>query len=198
MPLLKEVNLCNINFKDTNVTFDFTSSEKMTNFRNTGSNIVAVKFADGVALHTLYLPASVTSLKLVEAENLDTILDFDMGAMVDAAKAKADGMSTAPFENAETNEYYSTYVPNDNKWNARKGLYIEGLTNVKEVVSNSTSCNLSQLELAGGSLGYGSYDLVNKLYRIFKYGDSAGQKDLKLALSNAAWSRYKKLEVGTM
>ena len=167
-------------------------------FKAVRSNLASVKFADGVALHTLYLPATITSLKLVEAENLDTILDFDMGAMVDAAKAKADGMSTAPFENAETNEYYSTYIPTDNKWVARKGLYIEGLTNVKEVVSNTTSCNLNQLELAGGSLGYGSYDLVNKLYRIFKYGDSAGQKDLKLSLTDVSWSPYKKLEVGTM
>ena len=198
-PLLKEVNMSGVQLvASASKNYDFTSCEKMEIFKAVRSNIASVKFADGVALHTLYLPASVTSLKLVEAENLDTILDFDMGAMVDAAKAKADGMSTAPFENAETNEYYSTYVPNDNKWNARKGLYIEGLTNVKEVVSNSTSCNLSQLELAGGSLGYGSYDLVNKLYRIFKYGDSAGQKDLKLSLTNVAWSPYKKLEVGTM
>ena len=198
-PLLKEVNMSGVQLvASASKNYDFTSCEKMEIFKAARSNIASVKFADGVALHTLYLPASVTSLKLVEASNLDTILDFDMGAMVDAAKAKAEGMSTKPFEDAENNEYYSTYIPTDNKWVARRGLYIEGLTNVTEVVPNVTSCSLSQLELAGGSLGYGSYDLVNKLYRIFKFGDSAGQKDLKLSLTNVEWSPYKKLDPGAM
>jgi hypothetical protein len=40
LPLLKEVNLCNVQFKSNNITFDFSSSEKLENFRNTGSNIV--------------------------------------------------------------------------------------------------------------------------------------------------------------
>ena len=198
-PLLKEVNMSGVQLvASASKNYDFTSCEKMEIFKAARSNIASVKFADGVALHTLYLPASVTSLKLVEAANLDTILDFDMGAMVDAAKAKTEGMSTTPFEDAENNEYYSTYIPTDNKWNARRGLYIEGLTNVQEIVPNVTSCSLSQLELAGGSLGYGSYDLVNKLYRIFKYGDSAGQKDLKISLVDVEWSPYKKLTSGAM
>ena len=198
-PLLKEVNMSGVQLvSSASKNYDFTSCEKMEIFKAARSNIASVKFADGVALHTLYLPASVTSLKLVEAANLDTILDFDMGAMVDAAKAKTEGLSTKPFEDAQNNEYYSTYIPNDNKWNARRGLYIEGLTNVKEVVPNVTSCSLSQLELAGGSLGYGSYDLVNKLYKIFKFGDSAGQKDLKLSLTDVEWSPYKKLDPGVM
>ena len=197
-PLLKEVNMSGLELDTTGIlNYDFTSSEKLQVFKAVRSNILSVKFADGVALDTLYLPSSLQGLKLVEAANLDTVLDFDMPAMVAAAKARKDE-STTPYEDPETNTYYSTYYPATGEWVARKGLYIEGLTNVKEVVPNTTSCNLAQLELAGGSLGYGSYDLVNKLYKIFKFGESAGQKDLKLSLTDVEWSPYKKLDPGVM
>jgi hypothetical protein len=73
MPLLKEVNLSNITFKNA-PSFDFSSSEKLTSFRATGSNVKDVIFAEGVALDTLYLPETITRLSLTEARFLENII----------------------------------------------------------------------------------------------------------------------------
>lgn len=74
LPLLKEMNLCNIVFS-TEQSLNLSSSEKLENFRATGvSGLTNVTFADGVALSTLYLPSSINSLKLIEANNLTTII----------------------------------------------------------------------------------------------------------------------------
>ena len=76
MPLLKEVNLCNITIKanGSDPTFDFSTCYKLENFRATGSNIAQVDFAKGVALNTLYMPATTKSLSLVEANMLTSVL----------------------------------------------------------------------------------------------------------------------------
>lgn len=74
MPLLKEANFCNIGFS-SNTSIDLSNSEKLENFRATGAgNVTSVKFAEGVALNTLYLPSSVTSLTLVEANLLTDLI----------------------------------------------------------------------------------------------------------------------------
>ena len=62
MPLLKEVNFSNIQISSQSPTLDLTSCEKLQNFRATGSNLTEVKFAEGVALNTLYLPSSIKSV----------------------------------------------------------------------------------------------------------------------------------------
>ena len=72
-PLLKEVNLTGLT-KLSATDFDFSTSEKLQIFKAIRSNVTSVKFADGVALHTLYLPNTITSLSLTEAKNLTTIL----------------------------------------------------------------------------------------------------------------------------
>ena len=100
MPLLKEVNLCNVTFKNQNNTFDFSSCEKMTNFRNTGSNITQVTFADGVALDTLYLTDTTTALNLTEARKLTDLIT----------------------------KYEHPVADEDGNLVAKKGLYIAGLT----------------------------------------------------------------------
>ena len=75
MPLLKEANFSRITLQ-TQTALDLTASEKLENFRAVGtSNLTGVNFADGVALNTLYLPKSVTSLKLVQANLLDNLID---------------------------------------------------------------------------------------------------------------------------
>ena len=74
MPLLKEVNLCNISVSTGSPVLDFSSCEKLQDFRATGSNFVQFKFAEGVALHTLYLPNTITTLELSEANLLTTLL----------------------------------------------------------------------------------------------------------------------------
>ena len=75
MPLLKEANFSRIGLKNS-TTLDLTDSEKLENFRAVGtSNLVGVEFADGVALNTVYLPQSVTSLKLVKANLLTNLIE---------------------------------------------------------------------------------------------------------------------------
>jgi hypothetical protein len=74
MPLLKEVNLCNLQIKEGGETLDFTSCEKLENFRATGSNFKEFFFADGVALNTLYLPKTLTGLKLNKPKMLKKLL----------------------------------------------------------------------------------------------------------------------------
>lgn len=74
MPLLKKANLSYITFNDAAPTFNFSSCEKLSDFRAIGSNITNVTFADGVALRTLYLPASIRALNLTEATQLKNIV----------------------------------------------------------------------------------------------------------------------------
>lgn len=100
MPLLKEVNFCNITISTGSPSLDLTSCEKLEDFRATGSNFADVLFAEGVALNTLYLPSSITRLALTEANLLKNVI-------------------TA----------YETPVEVDGKLTAKPGLYIDGLFN---------------------------------------------------------------------
>jgi hypothetical protein len=140
-PLLKEVNLTNVTIDNDNssINFDFTSSEKLQIFKAVGSNVENIDFAPGVALHTLHLPASLASLKLVEANALTEVLD-------------------AP--------PVSTYDPNTDVWTADQGLYIAELTDAGDL--SQASSNLVSLILNGGKLGYHSYKLLHNLYTIKK------------------------------
>ena len=110
MPLLREVNLCNITFKNNNTTFDFSSCEKLKNFRNTGSNITQVKFADGVALDTLYLTNTTTALRLVEANLLTDLIT----------------------------EYKAPELDDNGELIATPGLYIQNLTDGKNETNITT------------------------------------------------------------
>ena len=74
LPLLKYMNLSNIHINQGAPTLDLTSCEKLENFRATGSNYTDIQFAEGVALNTLYLPASLTTLKLTEARLLKNLI----------------------------------------------------------------------------------------------------------------------------
>ena len=74
MPLLKKINMSYIKFKSESPTYNFTSCEKLEDFRAVGSNIANVTFADGVALNTLYLPDTIKVLQLTEATKLNNIV----------------------------------------------------------------------------------------------------------------------------
>lgn len=74
MPLLKEVNLCNIQINSQSPTLDLSSCQKLQNLRATGSNFTYFDLAEGVALNTLYLPKTVTRLELKEARLLTKVL----------------------------------------------------------------------------------------------------------------------------
>ena len=54
MPLLKEVNMCNMQINTGTPVLDLTSCEKLENFRATGSNYTNIRFAEGVALNTCF------------------------------------------------------------------------------------------------------------------------------------------------
>ena len=99
LPLLQEVNLSNITINTGSPTLDLTSCEKLKNLRATGSNYENFTFAEGVALDTLYLPSSITQLKLTEANLLNNLLTT----------------YTTPTRNAS------------GKLEAQRGLFIEGL-----------------------------------------------------------------------
>jgi len=75
LPLVREINLCNIKFKNENITFDLSKSPKLQVFRDTGSNIVGVTFAEGVALNTLYLSNTTRGLNLTEARLLTNLIE---------------------------------------------------------------------------------------------------------------------------
>ena len=74
LPLLKYMNISNVQLSQGSAVLDLTSCEKLENFRATGSNYSEIKFAEGVALNTLYLPAGLTSLKLTEARLLKNLI----------------------------------------------------------------------------------------------------------------------------
>ena len=153
LPLLKEANFCNINITADDKSVKLEYSEKLENFRATGSNISSVKFADGVALNTLYLPSTVASLTLKDANLLtDLITEYE-------------------------------YPKNDENGNlvAKKGLYIEGL------FENEASSQFKFIELSGGSLGYNSYTIVDKLYHKGKAG---------ITLKDVQWCPYTVLTEG--
>jgi hypothetical protein len=152
MPLLKEVNLCNISVSTGSPVLDFSSCEKLQDFRATGSNFVQFKFAEGVALHTLYLPSTITSLELIEANLLTKVLKT----------------YTPPKRNALK------------QLEAEPGLWLEGLFDGTDATS------LHTLNFKGGSLGYGSYEFLSKLY------DVRQRKPVttKVQMTDVKWTPY--------
>lgn len=106
MPLLKEVNFCNIQVNRGTPTLDLESCEKLENFRATGSNLTDVKFAEGVSANTLYLPPSVTSLVLTEArmlKNLITEYEYPVKDAEGKLIAKPGLYLQGMFESGQTN-----------------------------------------------------------------------------------------------
>lgn len=76
MPLLEEFCLSGVMAKSdgTGVTYNLKDSEKLRSFRALRTDLTSVTFAEGVALHTLYLPYSIKDLILTEAKNLTKLL----------------------------------------------------------------------------------------------------------------------------
>ena len=142
LPLLKEINLCNIGLINE-TALDLSKSEKLENFRATGSsNITSVKFADGVALNTLYLPASVSSLSLTQAQLLTDLIGQD---------------SAHPYAVPVLNT-------NTDKLEAKRGLYLERFFD--------GSSSLSNIKFVDGALGYNSYTILKRLYDIYQGTDN--------------------------
>ena len=103
LPLLEEANFSNLQVQVTDPTLNLSKSEKLQNFRATGSNYTKIDFAPGAALHTLYLPKSVTRIDLQQAKMLTKII-----------------------------EEYEFPRKINGKYVAEPGLYVEQLTDLKE------------------------------------------------------------------
>lgn len=139
MPLLKEVNMSNIQFNAASPVLDLTSCEKLENFRATGSNLINVQFAKGVALNTAYLPTSITNLELVEANLLKNIITED--------------------------EYKNPTRDDEGNLHANPGLYLQGFFD-KTSTGDKGDTVIASLNIAGGGLGYDSYKLLKQYYTI--------------------------------
>ena len=172
-PLLKEVVLTNVRVDDSkNQVLDFTSAEKLQIFRALGMNLATVKFAPGVALHTLHLPKTIQTLNLTEARNLKGIITS---------------------YNAPTKESLSTWTP-------QVGLYLQGITDISDdqlTNADAVNNNINSIEILGGNMGYDSYTLLKRLYDIKEAQSSATNLgNLKISLTNVHWSPYTQLEKG--
>ena len=178
MPLLQEANFSNIQYKTgVDTVLDLTASEKLQNFRATGSNFTQIKFAEGVALNTLYLPSTITELNLTEARQLTNII---------------------------TNYQTPTKNPTTGKLVAAPGLYIEKFTDYLGRIGTSnylTDCqnivtNLQKISILNAyNLGYDSYKLVNGFYQKTK---SNTANTFRIALTDVLWSPYKLVDEGTV
>lgn len=165
MPLLKEMNLCNINFKKDQGALDLTKSEKLENFRNTKSNIPRVDFAPGVALNTLYLTDQTNYLSLIEANLLTKLITNYV--------YPKQNSTTGKLEILEEN----------------RGLYIQGLTDGEE---GKEKTKIQTFDIRGGNLGYNSYELLRKYVSASKNSNLVLSNCI-INLNNVQWSPYRLL-----
>ena len=163
MPLLKEMNLCNITFKKDQPALNLTKSEKLENFRNTGSNIPRVEFAKGVALDTLYLTSETNYLTLIEANLLNKLI--------------------TTYVNPTLNPTTGRLVVADEN----KGLYIQNLTDKDD---DQIETKIKTMDIEGGNLGYYSYELLRRYYLGCK---KSNLKDCEINFVDVQWSPYRLL-----
>lgn len=155
-------------------SFDLTGSQKLRECRALNTQIKAIDFAEGAPLDTIHLPWSITTLKLVEARNLNKILIE--APVICTKKSDVDTEFEYEFTNPET----------------YKGLYLEGITD-KENYKGGKTPVLSSLTIAGGSLGYASYILLKNIFDIKEEQATEGQR-LKLSYTGVNWSPYTNID----
>jgi hypothetical protein len=136
MPLLKEVNFSNVTINTGSPALDLSSCEKLQNFRATGSNFIDLTFAEGAAMHTCYLPSTITKLDLVECNLLTNLI-----TKYEAPVADAHGNLIA-----------------------KRGLYIQGMFGEGDDSEGATAIN--HFSILGGNLGYDSYKLLKQYFSI--------------------------------
>lgn len=168
--LLKKIVMTGMTTFDR--TLDVSGSEKLQEFRALRTSLPNVYFADGAPLHTVHLPASLETLKLIENNELTNIITTTAKAQV---FNRFDDEGKAIFN--DPSEY--------------RGLYIEGAT---DYVSGSTGHSLNQLIIEGGSLGYGSYTLLNNLVNAKK--NALTKNKLSVSLKDVYWCPYEQVQYG--
>lgn len=168
MPLLKSVNISKLG--SFNRELDFTGSAKLQEFRALGSIIERVNFAAGAPLHTVHLPATMTTLSLVQCQNLTEILT----SAPEVVRAEGD-----------------TYVYNNP--DTYRGLYLEKVTDYTAADANSGH-NLNTYEVVGGGLGYNSYIILRNLYNL--KANASTKETLSIGLTDVEWTPYIAVEKG--
>ena len=144
MPLLEKANFSNLTISVKDPTLNLTKSQKLQDFRATGSNFSQIDFAEGAALHTVYLPSSITRVVLQQTKLLKNII---------------------------TSYSFPEKVGHD--YIAEPGLYIQGLTDVDINAFNKDNVTkINVLKLIGDSMGYDSYKLLEKYYKSRSYSSN--------------------------
>ena len=167
MPLLQSVNLSHL--KQFNRELTFTASKKLQEFRALDTIIERVNFAPGAPLHTVHLPATMTTVSLVQNQELKKLITSTPTVSI----------------NNETGKY---------ECNNARGLFIDGVTNYDPLNAGSGH-KISTLVINGGGLGYNAYTILKNLYDL-KYGAQVRNK-LAASLTNMDWTPYEEVEYGT-
>lgn len=175
LPLLKNANFSNLTITGAVKSMDLTGSEKLENFRATGSNLTSVGFADGVALNTLYYPATATSLSLVQANLLTDLI-------LPPRKENDPDLPAGQ-------KYYTTPVMDEtiDDLRAESGLYLEGF------FDDNATCALNGIKLDGGNLGYNSYTILERMWK-----KNNGKGVAKITMTDVDWCPYTQLTEGAV
>ena len=171
MPLLRSVNLCKLS--QFNRELNLTASAKLQEFRALDSIIERINFASGAPLHTVHLPETITTVSLVQNQDLKNILT--------TKPTIVEPNDSGSYDYVDPNSY--------------RGLYIEGVTDYT-VEKAGTGHKLVTYEVVGGGLGYNSYIILNNLYSL-KYGATSNQY-LRASLTDVQWTPYEQIEYGTL
>ena len=171
MPLLRSVNLCKLS--QFNRELNLTASAKLQEFRALDSIIERINFASGAPLHTVHLPETITTVSLVQNQDLKNILT--------TKPTIVEPNDSGSYDYVDPNSY--------------KGLYIEGVTDYT-VDKAGTGHKLVTYEVVGGGLGYNSYIILNNLYSL-KHGATSNQY-LRASLTDVQWTPYEQIEYGTL
>jgi len=137
-------------------------SEKLEEFRALSTALPSVDFANGAPLHTVHLPNTITSLSLVENNELTRILETK------PVVAKWVNNETGNPVTFSADMDFSTVHVEYTDPALYRGLYLEDITDhvMGQVITSGHA--LSILVLEGGGLGYDSYKLFEKLVDIKK------------------------------
>jgi hypothetical protein len=184
--LLKQCILSQIN--SWNKPVDMRGSEKLEEFRALSTALPSVDFANGAPLHTVHLPNTITSLSLVENNELTRILETK------PVVAKwVNNITGNPVTFSADMDFSAAHVEYTDPALYR-GLYLEDITDhtMGQVVTSGHA--LSILVLEGGGLGYDSYKLFNKLVDIKK--NATTHNILQASLKDVKWTPYSPVVYG--
>lgn len=223
--LLEKIVLSNLSSLRSGIVV--SGSEKLKEFRALGTNISSVALADGVQIETLHLPNTVNVLNLTEPTSLTDILEekpIEETGNIITTYVKVN-ITQNDYESAEngtyfikagsqylalnkdetvfdaSNTYYISQETQEYRFIDTKGLYIEDLTDIKEINTNSL-LHLNRISIIGGQMGYNSYAIIEKAVKIKQQmqknvnltDDYSPQ--LRINLERINWTPYRLIEYG--